>query len=88
MWISLDLFIINIVAERKRLLWRDQERDLYMSIGVMKDEELELRDLHVSHTLGWSGDWTPEDRDEVKRREVWECEGWVCDLEDIDTINI
>jgi hypothetical protein len=27
------------------------------------------------------GTGTPEDRDEVKRREVWECDGWVCDLE-------
>ena len=25
-----------------------------MSVGVMKDQNLELRNLHVSHALGWS----------------------------------
>jgi hypothetical protein len=25
-----------------------------MSVGVMKDYKLKLRNLHVSHTLGWS----------------------------------
>jgi hypothetical protein len=34
------------------------------------------------HWVVW-GTGTPKDRDEVKRREVWECEGWVCDLETI-----
>jgi hypothetical protein len=28
-----------------------------MSIGVMKDYELKLRDLPASHTLGCAGDW-------------------------------
>jgi hypothetical protein len=28
-----------------------------MIVGVMKDEKLEVRDLHVSHTLGDAGDW-------------------------------
>ncbi len=32
-------------------------KDLCMSIGVMKDLEVKLRDLHDSHTLGYSGDW-------------------------------
>jgi hypothetical protein len=27
-----------------------------MSVGVMKDQKLKLRDLHVSYTLGCSGD--------------------------------
>jgi hypothetical protein len=27
-------------------------------------------------------------RDEVKRRDVWECDGWVCDLEDIGAPSI
>jgi hypothetical protein len=31
---------------------------------------------------------TPKDRDEVKRREVWECEGWVCDVEGIGVPSI
>ncbi len=38
-----------------------------------------LRDLHTSHTLGW----IPKNRDEVKKRDVWECEEWVCDREGI-----
>jgi hypothetical protein len=54
-----------------------------MSVGVMKDYKLKQRDLHASHTLGWAGDWnnhgTPQDRDEVDRREVCECDGWVSD---------
>jgi hypothetical protein len=25
--------------------------------GVMKDYKLKLRNLSVSHTLGWSGNW-------------------------------
>ncbi len=28
-----------------------------MSVGVMKDYELKLRDLHASHTMGWSWNW-------------------------------
>jgi hypothetical protein len=40
-----------------------------------------MRDLHSTYTLGSSGDWNtlPKDRDEVNRREVSECDGWVCD---------
>jgi hypothetical protein len=30
------------------------------------------------------GNETPKDKDEVKRREVYECDGWVCVLEVID----
>jgi hypothetical protein len=37
-----------------------------------------MRDLLLWHD---SGTGTPKDRDEVKRREVWECDGWVWDLE-------
>ncbi len=47
-----------------------------MNVGVMKDYK--LRDLHDSHTLGWSWYYvtgTPKDKDEVNNREVWECEG-------------
>jgi hypothetical protein len=28
-----------------------------MSVGVMKDYKLKLRNLHVSYSLGSSGDW-------------------------------
>jgi hypothetical protein len=28
-----------------------------MSVGVMKDYKLKLKNLHVSYTLGFSGDW-------------------------------
>ncbi len=39
--------------------------------------KVKLRYLHVSHTLCCEGDWTPKDKDEVNRREVCECGGWV-----------
>jgi hypothetical protein len=31
--------------------------DLYMSVGVMKENKLKLRDLHSLDTLGCAGDW-------------------------------
>jgi hypothetical protein len=40
---------------------RELKKDLYMSVGVMKDEKLKLRDLHVSHTLCGGGTGTPKD---------------------------
>ena len=40
-------------------------------------------DLHVLHTLGCVG--TPNDRDEVNRREVWERE-WVVEVVYCETI--
>jgi hypothetical protein len=32
-------------------------KDLYMSVGVMKNYKIKMRDLHVSHTLRCVGDW-------------------------------
>ena len=29
----------------------------YMSVGVMKDYKIKLRNLRASHTLGWSWNW-------------------------------
>jgi hypothetical protein len=29
-------------------------QDLHMSVGVMKDKRLKMRNLHTSHTLGCS----------------------------------
>jgi hypothetical protein len=48
-----------------------------MSVGVMKDYKLKLRNLSASHTTHWvgHGTGTPKDRDEVNRREVCECDG-------------
>jgi hypothetical protein len=41
-----------------------------MIVGVMKDQDLKLRDLHDwIHWVSW-GTGTPKDKDEVKRREV------------------
>jgi hypothetical protein len=31
--------------------------------------------IHVSHTLGCSGNWNTKDKDEVNRRDVCECDG-------------
>ena len=36
---------------------REWREDLYMSVGVMKDQKVKLRDLHTPHTLGGEGDW-------------------------------
>jgi hypothetical protein len=44
-----------------------------MSVGVMKDQKLKLRELHDSYTVPVSwGTGTPKDRDEVNKREVSE----------------
>jgi hypothetical protein len=44
-----------------------------MSVGVMEDYK--LRDLRVfTHWVG-RGTGTPKDKDEVNKREVYECEG-------------
>ncbi len=46
-----------------------------MCVGVIKDWKPKLRDLHVSHTLGYRETGTPKDRDEVNKRDVCECVG-------------
>jgi hypothetical protein len=33
---------------------RDEIEYLQMSVGVMRDQTIKLRDLHVSDTLGWN----------------------------------
>ena len=43
-----------------------------MSVGVMKDWKLKLRNLHVR--VHW-GTGTPKDKDEVNKRDVSECDG-------------
>jgi hypothetical protein len=68
LYMSSPLFIMNRENESQR-------QDLYMSVGVMKDSKLNLRNLHDSHTLGYWGIGTPKDRDEVNRRDVCECDG-------------
>jgi hypothetical protein len=48
-----------------------------MSVGVRKDYNLKLRNLRVRiHWVG-RGTETPKDRDEVKKREVSEYDGYV-----------
>jgi hypothetical protein len=34
-----------------------------MSVGGMRDSKVEVRDLHVSDTLGYTGTETPKDRE-------------------------
>jgi hypothetical protein len=36
---------------------RELKRILIHGVGVMRDYNLKLRDLHVSNTLGCVGDW-------------------------------
>ena len=57
-----------------------------MCVGVMSNERLKGKtegSTRLTYTGLSGGTWTPKDRDEVKRRKVWECEGWVCDLDGI-----
>ena len=46
-----------------------------MSVGVMKDEKIKMRDYspHIHWVVRWTG--TPTVRDKVNRREVCECDG-------------
>ena len=46
--------------------------------------------LKAKNHIRWivRGTGTPKDRDEVNRREVWECDGWVCDWEAIGVSSI
>ena len=73
------------------LLWIDKvgaTENTYIYIyGCRYNDRLKDK-TEVSHTLGSVGDWSLKDRDEVNRREVWECEGWVCHLEDIGVSSI
>ena len=50
-----------------------------MSVGVMEDYKQEIY-TSPTHWVG-RGTGTPKDRDEVKKREVYDCEGWVWDLD-------
>ena len=45
-----------------------------MSVNVMKDQKVTIRELHVSQdwVVRWTG--TPKETDEVNRREVCECD--------------
>jgi hypothetical protein len=46
-----------------------------MSVGVMKEYKLKLRNLRdLIHWVGL-GTGTPKDKDEINKREVCECEG-------------
>ena len=73
--LKLDPSVLDGVARQNKL-----ERFVYY-------ESIKLMDLRVSHTVVW-GTGTPEDRDEVDRWEVCECDGWVCDLESIGVPSI
>jgi hypothetical protein len=53
---------VKITPTDKKLIIINREieiykEDQYVIVGMMKDQKLKLRGLHVSHTLGWSGDW-------------------------------
>jgi hypothetical protein len=44
------LFIMNQQSESER-------QNIYVGVGVMKDYNLTLRNLLISHTLSWSWSW-------------------------------
>ena len=47
-----------------------------------------IRECRCDERLKAWGTGTPKDRDEVNKREVCECDGWVCDLDDTGTSSI
>jgi hypothetical protein len=51
-----------------------------------ESQNWEIYTTHI-HCVVW-GTGTPKDKDEVNRREVCECDGWVCVCETIDTSSI
>ncbi len=61
----------------------DQAQQLNYQINQYPKKSLIV--IVASH-IHWvdRGIGTPKDRGEVNRREVCECDGWVCDLEVID----
>jgi hypothetical protein len=71
------------------LLWINKTRDkdqTYIWVFVSWKTKNKSWGIHTTHThwvVRRTG--TPRDRDEVHRREVCECDGWVCDLDVIDT---
>jgi hypothetical protein len=79
---------------------RDSEKNVLWVIIQIKDyvvQSRENRDHFMMEHKMWPGGrqhWVvggtgkPKDRDEVQRREVWECDGWVCDLEDTGVASI
>ncbi len=74
------------------LLWRDKaraEENTYMWVLVCWKTKSRRWGIYTFR-IHWvaRGTGTPKDRDDVKSREVWECEGWVCDLEAIDAPSI
>jgi len=70
-----------------------KKENLLKSVTLFKMHEARTRKMvhgiytsHI-HCVVW-GTGTPKNRDEVNRREVWECDGWVCDLETIGVPSI
>ena len=54
----------------------------YVRVSVWWKTKSESWGIYTSH-IHWvtRGTGTPNDKDEVNKREVCECDGWVCDLE-------
>ncbi len=78
------------------LLWikkarvKDKVEDkTYIWVLVWWKTKNEIWEIYTSR-IQWvvRGTGTPKDRDEVNRRDVYECDGWVCVLEVIDTPSI
>jgi hypothetical protein len=54
----------------------------YLWLSVRWNTKTSRWGIYTPH-IHWvgRGTGTPKDRDEVNKREVWECDGWVCDLD-------
>ena len=70
------------------LLWTlDKARvkgNTYMWVSVWWETKISNWGIYESH-IHWvdRGTGTPIDKDEVNRRDLWVCDGWVCNLETV-----
>ena len=98
MWTDTPSTCVHVWAKRVGVFYYEQQitREVkrihirvyrtYVRVSVLWKTKLYNggNDTSRIHYVEW-GTGIPKDKDEVKRREVWECDGWVCDLETTDT---
>ena len=74
-----ELFLLSISNKKKLvyIFWKKNALALYVQLC---SEFTAL--LHVYHGITVPrGPGPPKDKDEINRRELSECDGWVCDLD-------
>ncbi len=90
--LQICLFYLQIEMESLFLLWIKKVRVVdktYIWVSVWWKTKNEIWEIYTPR-IHWvvRGTGTPKDRDEVKRRDVWQCDGWVWVLEVIGTPSI